>query len=253
MDIGVFQKKLEQLCQMAEQNEKKLTTEQVRECFAEGDLETEQLLRVLQYLKSKGIEILGAETKESEEETALPEKTLGTPAPLTGEEEQYLQDYLEGLTETVYEEEQWKSLVSRWLVGDAMAKADLLAFYLPYVAHTAKEYHCEEIALPDLIQEGNIGLLMALDGEKEFQNGQEDAWIKEQILKGIQEAIEEQTEQKIHDDVLVSRVEKLESAVKDLTDEEDGELKFSVAELAVILDMKEDEIRDVLRLTGDDK
>ena len=29
--------------------------------------------------------------------------------------------------------------------------------------------------------------------------------------------------------------------------------KFSVEELAIILDMDEEEIRDVLRLTGDDK
>ena len=53
-------------------------------------------------------------------------------------------------------------------------------------------------------------------------------------------------------DSLVARVEKLESAVKELTDD-DGETRFTLDELAVILDMKTDEIRDVLRLTGDDK
>ena len=35
--------------------------------------------------------------------------------------------------------------------------------------------------------------------------------------------------------------------------EEDESSKFSVEELAIILDMDEEEIRDVLRLTGDDK
>ena len=53
---------------------------------------------------------------------------------------------------------------------------------------------------------------------------------------------------------LVAKVEKLDNAIRELTeDEEDGELKFSVGELAVILDMDAEEIRDVLRLTGDDK
>ena len=40
--------------------------------------------------------------------------------------------------------------------------------------------------------------------------------------------------------------------MKDLTDD-DGENRFTVDELAVILDMEVDEIRDILRLTGDDK
>ncbi|MFR3949645.1 MAG: hypothetical protein ACLTZM_22995 [Ruminococcus sp.] len=47
-------------------------------------------------------------------------------------------------------------------------------------------------------------------------------------------------------------MEKLENAVKELTDD-DGENRFTIDELAVILDMNVDEIRDILRLTGDDK
>ena len=50
----------------------------------------------------------------------------------------------------------------------------------------------------------------------------------------------------------MTKVENLESAVKELTDDDDT-TKFTIDELAVILDMNVDEIRDVLRLTGDDK
>ena len=74
------------------------------------------------------------------------------------------------------------------------------------------------------------------------------------IRCGIRHAIEEQTQRKFEDDYLVAKVEKLEAAVRELTeDEEDESSKFSVEELAIILDMDEEEIRDVLRLTGDDK
>ena len=60
--------------------------------------------------------------------------------------------------------------------------------------------------------------------------------------------------EEFEDDYLVAKVEKLEAAVRELTeDEEDESSKFSVEELAIILDMDEEEIRDVLRLTGDDK
>ncbi|MFR5150635.1 MAG: hypothetical protein ACLTER_14755 [Ruminococcus sp.] len=40
--------------------------------------------------------------------------------------------------------------------------------------------------------------------------------------------------------------------MKELTDD-GGENRFTIDELAVILDMNVDEIRDILRLTGDDK
>ena len=56
--------------------------------------------------------------------------------------------------------------------------------------------------------------------------------------------------QKFEDDILVEKVRKLEAAVRELT-EENEEKKFSVEELSILLDMDIDEIRDILRLTGD--
>ena len=72
------------------------------------------------------------------------------------------------------------------------------------------------------------------------------------VVSAAESFIEEQTQQKFRDDYLVSKVENLEAAVKELTDDDDA-TKFTIDELAVILDMNVDEIRDVLRLTGDDK
>ena len=134
--------------------------------------------------------------------------------------------------------------------GDAIAEAALTSIYLPVAANMAADMNCTEIQLADLIQEANVVLLTALsDPETERKD---DAWLRLQLRKGIIAAIEEQTQQKFQDECLVTKVEKLESAVKDLTDD-DGENRFTIDELAVILDMNVDEIRDILRLTGDDK
>ena len=90
-------------------------------------------------------------------------------------------------------------------------------------------------------------------GEEEPEE-KDEKWLLGRIRCGIRHAIEEQTQRKFEDDYLVAKVEKLEAAVRELTeDEEDESSKFSVEELAIILDMDEEEIRDVLRLTGDDK
>ena len=77
-------------------------------------------------------------------------------------------------------------------------------------------------------------------------------WLFREIRQGLKKAVDAQVQRKIQDDSLVEKVQNLEAAVKDLT--EDGEEnKFTINELAIILDMDVEEIRDILRLTGDDK
>lgn len=188
---------------------------------------------------------------ETEEVGETEPESKGTSTPLTSEEEAYLKDYLAEVSNgKEVSPEMLHTLFENLADGDAIAEAALTSIYLPVAANMAADMNCTEIQLADLIQEANVVLLTALsDPETERKD---DAWLRLQLRKGIIAAIEEQTQQKFQDDCLVTKVEKLESAVKDLTDD-DGENRFTIDELAVILDMNVDEIRDILRLTGDDK
>ena len=171
--------------------------------------------------------------------------------PLTAEEEEYLREYLENLEEQKKVLRSTEELFGLLNQRDALAAAELSQKYLPRAAQMAAELNCEEIFLADLIQEANVSLLMALDEENDHKD---EKWLLGRIRAGILRAIEEQTQKKFEDDYLVAKVEKLEAAVRELTeDDEDEKSKFSVEELAIILDMDVEEIRDVLRLTGDDK
>jgi len=236
MDIQKFQEKLAEICELGEKSGKILKPQQIKECFGEMDLDKSQLIKILQYLKLKGITIEGAEvalhTSGEEQETEPEEQEQKVP--LTPEEEEYLKEYLEGLEEQKAGEGQ----------------TELYLKYLPAAAKMAAEMNCEEIFLADLIQEANLALLAALKESEPLVK--DDTWMRGRIRSGILHAIEEQTQQKFRDDYLVSKVENLESAVKELTDDDDT-TRFTIDELAVILDMNVDEIRDVLRLTGDDK
>lgn len=250
MDVVQFQEKLREICELGKQNRNMLTHEQIREHFAGTDLETSQMLKVLQYLKLQGIMIEG-DTAPVETEEVGETESKGTSTPLTSEEEAYLKDYLAEVSNgKEVSPEMLHTLFENLADGDAIAEAALTSIYLPVAANMAADMNCTEIQLADLIQEANVVLLTALsDPETERKD---DAWLRLQLRKGIIAAIEEQTQQKFQDDCLVTKVEKLESAVKDLTDD-DGENRFTIDELAVILDMNVDEIRDILRLTGDDK
>lgn len=252
MDVVQFQEKLRNICELGKQNGNMLTHEQIREHFASTDLETSQMLKVLQYLKLQGIMIEGDTVPVETEEVGETEpESKGTSTPLTSEEEAYLKDYLAEVSNgKEVSPEMLHTLFENLADGDAIAEAALTSIYLPVAANMAADMNCTEIQLADLIQEANVVLLTALsDPETERKD---DAWLRLQLRKGIIAAIEEQTQQKFQDECLVTKVEKLESAVKDLTDD-DGENRFTIDELAVILDMNVDEIRDILRLTGDDK
>ena len=73
MDIQKFQEKLGEICELGEKSGKILKPQQIKECFGEMDLDKSQLIKILQYLKLKGITIEGAEvalhTSGEEQET----------------------------------------------------------------------------------------------------------------------------------------------------------------------------------------
>ncbi len=257
MDVQEFQMKLVELCKKAEESNGVLEGSQVRDFFSGMELDKGQLLKILQYLKTQGIRIDGLEIsdEESVEKEQAEEAPIKEKVPLTQEEERYLKEYRAGLLtgdRTGLEaEELFKALAGE--PKDAhKARKELAELYLPVAADIAVEMNCEEIFLADLIQEGNLCLLDALNRPDAI--GKDDAWLRREIRLGIRQVIEEQTEQKLRDDSIVARVEKLDHAIRELSeDEEDEDAKFSVNELAIILDMDVEEMKDVLRLTGDDK
>lgn len=250
MDVIEFQNKLESLCAAAKERNNVLRKEQIREHFQDMGLEKSQLLKVLQYLSGKGITIEGVEAAQaagSDEEETAEEKI-----PLTAEEKAYLKEYKDSLSKRIPAKEELEAWFQALAEGEESARGELIQAYLPVAADIAVDLNCSEIYLADLIQEANLGLLAALELDTSLKK--DDLWLKKEIRRSVAAAVREQTDRKIQDDCLVAKVQNLETAIRELTeDEEDSESKFSIDELAVILDMDVEEIRDVLRLTGDDK
>ena len=50
MDIKLFQQKLNDICAIAEENNKQLSQQQIRDHFDESDLSTSQLVKILPWL-----------------------------------------------------------------------------------------------------------------------------------------------------------------------------------------------------------
>lgn len=191
MDIKLFQQKLNDICAIAEENNKQLSQQQIRDHFDESDLSTSQLVKILQYLKLKGITIEGtgadradAVSSESQDKEELP----GTRAALTAEEQAYLSDYMESFSPEGLDPDDLASLFQAFAKGDTAAEGALTQFYMAQAAQMAAELNCEEIHLADLIQEANLALLASLkETDPQEKN---DAWMRGRIRSGILHAIE---------------------------------------------------------------
>ena len=225
MDVVSFQKKLEDILTLAKINGKRISREGAALFFKEDGLSDEQLQKVCDYLKQQGIRIQGDEAGEEDpgDGSAILEREAD---PLEAEEERYLEEYEKGLkapgTGTFLEDSMW----------------DVVAM--------AKELHRRELFIGDLIAEGNICLLTALDAAGE---NPDKAAVLEQVHQGMKDVLKEQGQVVYRDEFLVEKVRRLEASIKELTDGV-GE-KSSIEELSAYLDMDEEEIRAVLSLTGD--
>ena len=242
MNVQEFQNKLKEVQEIAKQHENTLKASEIRQVFDGCDLDKSQLLGVLKYLTSQGIliegmEIAGEDAKEPEHKKI----------PLTPEEEAYFKSYIEELPKISDIDKD--GVFDALAMGNQEAMQTLTSYYMKTAADLAVEMNIEEIQLADLIQEANLCLIQALGNAGE--EIRDEQWLLGELRKGIQLVLEEQTQRKFEDDSLVARVEKLERDVRDLNDGEDEKNAFTIDELAIILDMKVDEIRDILRLTGD--
>lgn len=242
MNKAEFLEKLSGLVMMAKNQENQITIDEVKVYFSEEDLTEEQMELVFDYLLAQKVVVKGyLKMGQSEAE--------GEKLTYTDEEEAYLKEYLEDLKVFKKEEPgERENLFDKVAWGDEPARQRLIELYLMDVVEIAKEMYHPEVFLGDLIQEGNVGLIMGI----EMVSGKEGAheFIISQIQENIQALIEEHTELKSRDKKMVEKVSLLDESITTLT-EELGR-KVSIDELAVYMGMDEEEILDILKLTGEE-
>ena len=230
MNIQEFQDKLKEIQTLAMQNGKQVQAELVENFFGKEGMDRDKLQKVYDFLEIQGITVHGYEKEKMQ----------------AGNQEERHQE--EG-TETAVQQIPLTPQLFQELRQGADVKEQILKSYQKELVQTAKELHSGEIFFGDLLQEGNMGLLMAL--ERAAEQEEIHTWLVNEIRSTIRLFLEEQNQQKKEDDILVEKVRNLEARVKELTEDED--VKYSVEELAVFLDMDVEEMESVLRLTGDDK
>lgn len=239
-DKAEFLKKLNELVCLAKGKNSQISIEEVKKYFSEQELTEEQMELVFDYLLAQKIAVKGYLKMESVEEKQVE---------FTAEENAYLKEYMEDLKAfrkpAAGEKEE---LFQEVIQGDESAKKRLVEIYLPEVIGIAKEMYQEAIYLGDMIQEGNVGLILGIEMITDVENAHDT--ITAQIRQSMQMLTEEHAELSSCDQKMVEKVSLLDESIKMLT-EELGR-KVSVDELAVYMGMSEEEIIDILKLTGEE-
>lgn len=241
-DKTEFLKKLNDLVTVVRSKENLITVDEVKTYFSGMDLNEEQIELVFDYLLAQKVVVKGYIKMDT---PSLEEK----PFELTEDEEAYLKEYQEELKafQPVTDQER-NALLEKMIKGDSHAKNRVVEIYLKDVIGVAKEMYHPDIFLGDLIQEGNVGLILGVEMVADVETAHQT--ITEQIRQSMQMLIEEYTELSKRDKKMVEKVALLDESITTLT-EELGR-KVSVDELAVYMGMTEEEIEDILKLTGDD-
>jgi RNA polymerase primary sigma factor len=168
---------------------------------------------------------------------------------ITNRESASLDKYLQeiGREELISAEEE-VVLAKRIREGDQTALEKLTKSNLRFVVSVAKQYQNQGLSLPDLINEGNLGLIKAAKRFDETRGFKFISYAVWWIRQSILQALAEQARIVRLPLNQVGSLNKINKAFSKL--EQEFERTPSSEELASLLDIAEDKVADTMRVSG---
>ncbi|MFN8145299.1 MAG: RNA polymerase sigma factor RpoD/SigA [Bacteroidia bacterium] len=168
---------------------------------------------------------------------------------ITNRESQSLEKYLQeiGREELITAEEEVR-LARKIKEGDQNALDRLTKANLRFVVSVAKQYQNQGLSLPDLINEGNLGLIKAAKRFDETRGFKFISYAVWWIRQSILQALAEQSRIVRLPLNQVGSLNKISKAYSKL--EQEYEREPSPEELAKILDIPTEKIADTMRVSG---
>ena len=168
---------------------------------------------------------------------------------ITNRESASLDKYLQeiGREELVSVEEEVE-LAQRIKKGDRKAREKLTRANLRFVVSVAKQYQNQGLSLPDLINEGNVGLIKAAEKFDETRGFKFISYAVWWIRQSILQAIAEQSRIVRLPLNQVGSVNKINKVLNKF--EQENERKPSLEEISEKVDLPEDKIDDALKINS---
>ncbi|SHL11814.1 RNA polymerase sigma factor RpoD/SigA [Xylanibacter ruminicola] len=168
---------------------------------------------------------------------------------ITNRESAALEKYLQEISkETMISAEEEVELAQRIKKGDQKALERLTKANLRFVVSVAKQYQNQGLSLPDLINEGNLGLLKAAERFDETRGFKFISYAVWWIRQSILQAISEQSRIVRLPLNQVGSVNKINREINRF--EQLNERRPSVDEIAEKVDLPQDKIDEAMNING---
>ena len=257
-NVVKFQEKLKNLVALAKKKKNILEIQEINDAFRYMELEPTQMDKVFEYLEANGIDVLQMNDDSNvddddleimlsdEDEVDMEKIDLSVPDGISIEDpvRMYLKEI--GKVPLLSAEEEI-DLAKRMADGDEEAKKRLAEANLRLVVSIAKRYVGRGMLFLDLIQEGNLGLIKAVE-KFDYQKGFKFStyatwWIRQAITRAI--ADQARTIRiPVH---MVETINKLIRVSRQLLQELGREP--TPEEIAAELDMPVDRVREILKIS----
>ena len=262
MNMAKFSEKLVELLELAKKKKNVLEYQEISDFFKDSPLEVDQMEKVFDFLEASGVDVLritdnsGAELLldndmdmeglDDEEEVELDKIDLSVPEGVSIEDpvRMYLKEI--GKVSLLSADEEIE-LAKRMEKGDEAAKKRLAEANLRLVVSIAKRYVGRGMLFLDLIQEGNLGLIKAVE-KFDYRKGYKFStyatwWIRQAITRAI--ADQARTIRiPVH---MVETINKLIRVSRQLLQELGREP--TPEEIAEEMDMPVDRVREILKIS----
>ena len=262
MNMAKFSEKLGELLELAKKKKNVLEYQEISDFFKDSPLEVDQMEKVFDFLEASGVDVLritdnsGDELLldndmdmdgiEDEEEVELDKIDLSVPEGVSIEDpvRMYLKEI--GKVSLLSADEEIE-LAKRMEKGDEAAKKRLAEANLRLVVSIAKRYVGRGMLFLDLIQEGNLGLIKAVE-KFDYRKGYKFStyatwWIRQAITRAI--ADQARTIRiPVH---MVETINKLIRVSRQLLQELGREP--TPEEIAEEMDMPVDRVREILKIS----
>ena len=262
MNMAKFSEKLVELLELAKKKKNVLEYQEISDFFKDSPLEVDQMEKVFDFLEASGVDVLritensgdelllnndmDMDGMEDEEEVELDKIDLSVPEGVSIEDpvRMYLKEI--GKVSLLSADEEIE-LAKRMEKGDEAAKKRLAEANLRLVVSIAKRYVGRGMLFLDLIQEGNLGLIKAVE-KFDYRKGYKFStyatwWIRQAITRAI--ADQARTIRiPVH---MVETINKLIRVSHQLLQELGREP--TPEEIAEEMDMPVDRVREILKIS----
>ena len=255
--MAKFEERLKELVKLGKKKKGILEIQEINDFFHDIDLDSEQMEKVFEYLEGQNIDVLRISSDDDdiddsdivisdEDEVDVEKIDLSVPDGVSIEDpvRMYLKEI--GKVPLLTAEEE-VDLAKRMAEGDESAKKRLAEANLRLVVSIAKRYVGRGMLFLDLIQEGNLGLIKAVekfDYHKGFKFSTYATWW---IRQAITRAIADQARTiriPVH---MVETINKLIRVSRQLL--QDLGREPTPEEIAAELDMPVDRVREILKIS----